>query len=77
MFKFLHEKLGKEFRHVMETINFVFQTLRVLLLVLCMGESYHLATEKPQASHQPESHINFLPQVAPCGSTQTAYQAAF
>ena len=27
---------------------------------------------KPQASHQANSHINFLPQVAPCGSTQTA-----
>ena len=26
---------------------------------------------KPQASHQANSHINFLPQVAPCGSTQT------
>ena len=27
---------------------------------------------KPQASHRADSHINFLPQVVPCGSTQTA-----
>jgi hypothetical protein len=47
MFKLLHETLEKEFRHVMETVNFVFQILHVLLLMLCMGESYHLATEKP------------------------------
>ena len=32
---------------------------------------------KPWASHQADSHINFLPRVAPCGSTQTAYYRDF
>ena len=27
---------------------------------------------KPQASHRADLHINFLPWVVPCGSTQTA-----
>ena len=47
------------------------------ILFFCIQASILEPCAKPRASCWADSHINFLPQVAPLGSTQSAYSHVF